>query len=1157
MSPSSLRFTFSIATIKNLVAEILGGSVDELDDDENLISLGLDSMGLIKVAAAWREQTGQLVLFADLAKNPTFTAWKKILIEDSNDISEVLEKEDDEPHSESFPLATMQHAYWVGRSESQELGGVAAHLYVEFDGALEDVAQLSSAVTALVHRHPSLRTKINPDGTQEVLDEPPKEVFSVVDLRDSHDVQSDLEQLRDARSHQRLDVEAGQVIDISLSLLPDEVTRLHVDVDMIAADAMSYRTIMSDLADLYEGTEVSPVSFDYDYRTYLQDHDHSTREQRAQEQSWWAERIIDYPEPPALPLISETSMVEPHRSNRLDHYLNPRKKKSLYEKAKQHGVTPAMVLASCFADVIARWSGTQRFLLNIPLFDREPLHTDVEKLVGDFSNSILLDVTVDPAASFIERVRSMQENLHTHAAHSAYRGLDVLRDLGRLAGSPVIAPVVYTSGLNLGELFSEEVTRVFGRPVWIISQGPQVVLDAQVVEIDGGILFNWDVRSDAFPLGLIETMFEAYRSLIEALLDDKTDWSDTIDIPLPESQTQIRQLVNDTSQEFTERTLHLEFFRRSLQNPEHPAVLWGKNSKLSYGELADAALRVATALLEVGVQRGDTVAIHIRKGYRQIPAVLGVLAAGATYLPIGEDQPATRRNTILHRSNTKAVLIDRDIDDLRDGVTPLMIDTAMHHPKPISEPITVSPSDIAYVLFTSGSTGEPKGVEIPHKSAANTIDGVISVFDLTSNDRAIAISVLEFDPSVIDIFGSLYLGGAVIAIESDQAKDALSWAELACRYRASVITCAPGILRMLLEVATADQLKHLHAVMLGGDWVTKDLPRDLHRLAPQARFAGLGGTTETSIHCTVCEVEQEIPDEWDAVPYGVPLPNFKCRVVNEAGQDSPDFVAGELWVGGPSVGAGYRGDPERTADRFLELNGHRWYRTGDLARYLPDGCIEFLGRADHQVKVRGYRIELGEVEAALRAVKGIEIALVEVVGTKAPRLVGVVSGAVELDGENIRKKLTKLLPKYMIPERIDVLEQIPLTTNGKLDRIGVRNRLESNTVHKSSTQPADSLEAALLHIVDGVLPSGLDDVEDDFFALGGDSILATSAIARIRALLQVTTVTAADVFRARTVRDLASLLRSREDTAGQLKTVADIYLEISEVSVSSSSTDSR
>jgi mycobactin phenyloxazoline synthetase len=274
---------------------------------------------------------------------------------------------------------------------------------------------------------------------------------------------------------------------------------------------------------------------------------------------------------------------------------------------------------------------------------------------------------------------------------------------------------------------------------------------------------------------------------------------------------------------------------------------------------------------------------------------------------------------------------------------------------------------------------------------------------------------------------------------------------------------------------------------------------------------------------------------------------MRCRVVNARGEDCPDWVPGELWLGGRGVANGYRRDPERTADRFVDWEGTRWYRTGDLGRYWPDGTVEFLGRRDHQVKIRGYRVELGEVEAALRAVPGVHRAVADVVGDDTRKLVA----AVTLDGETgpeaVRAAVSGALPPYMVPERVEVFDEFPLTGNGgKLDRKAVRERLAAGSgQRRSHVAPGNDLEAAIADLVGKVL--GLDQVsvEDDFIGLGGDSVLATAVIARIRDWLDTTEAAVGDLFAGRTVRGLAARLAGKQSRPGRLEEAATIYLEVS------------
>lgn len=268
------------------------------------------------------------------------------------------------------------------------------------------------------------------------------------------------------------------------------------------------------------------------------------------------------------------------------------------------------------------------------------------------------------------------------------------------------------------------------------------------------------------------------------------------------------------------------------------------------------------------------------------------------------------------------------------------------------------------------------------------------------------------------------------------------------------------------------------------------------------------------------------------------------RVVNERGEDCPDWVVGELWIGGTSVADGYRGDPERTAQRFVEVDGVRWYRTGDLARYLPDGTVDFLGRADHQVKIRGYRVELGEVESALTALPQVREAVALV--TDSGRLVAAVTAEGTVD---FAAALRDTLPAHMIPESVQVLDAIPLTANGKLDRAAIRRRIDSEIVRDTYVAPGNETEAAVAYIAAQILGVERVGVETDFFEIGGNSILATTLTAKVRGLLQVEKFGVTEVFEGRTVRRITAALLASETTPGRLAQVSRILLELAEVSV--------
>lgn len=1117
--------------------------------DDSLISWGLDSITLMRIAGGWRKQ-GVRVSFAELAKEPTLRAWRTLLeaagagpAPEAPPAAPVPVTDPGEP----FPLAVMQHAYWIGRGDDTTLGSVAAHLYVEFDGEGVDPDRLDTAVRALVARHGMLRARFTDDGRQQILPAPTGPATVVHDLRelDGTEAAARLEEIRHSASHARLDVAAGEVCVVQLSLLPGGATRLHVDVDMLAADALSYRVLLSDLAALYRhpGTPLPPIRTSYP--EYLAERREVRRLSREQSAHWWGERVPDLPTAPELPLVPEAERADPTRVTRRHHWLAPEEKRRLADRAHRHGLTPAMAVATAFSEVLAAWSGQHRFLLNVPMFDRRGSHPDVDLLVGDFTSSVLLDVDLTGRATFTEHARRLQDRMHTDAAHADYSGVEVLRDLTRHHGEQVLAPVVFTSALNLGELFDAGVTGSFGKPVWIISQGPQVLLDAQVTEVDGGLLVNWDVREDAFPEGLVDAMFAAFHGLVTRLGTDDTVWEQPVPALLPEAQRAVRATVNATDAPRGHRLLHQDFFARAAEHPGAPALLWGDEGVLTYGALADRALRTAGALVERGTRPGDTVAVSLPKGPDQIVAVLGALAAGAAYVPLGVDQPAARRDRIRRTAGFRLALTDgRPLD----GLDTLPVPEAVRA-RPLPAPVAVDDEQPAYVLFTSGSTGEPKGVEVPHRAAMNTVDDLDERYGVGPGDRCLAVSALDFDLSVYDVFGLLGAGGAVVLVDEGDRKEADRWADLVRTHDVTLLNCAPPLLDMLLLATGPGELASLRTVLLGGDWVGTDLPGRLAERAPGCRFVGLGGTTETAIHSTVCEVtDAQVPAHWRAVPYGTPLRNVRCRVVDGHGRDCPDWVPGELWIGGDGVALGYRADPGRTAERFTEADGVRWYRTGDLARYWPDGTLEFLGRRDHQVKLRGFRIELGEVEAAVAGHPSVRRAVAGLTRGQGVQL-AVAVAAEGVEEEELREWARAVLPPHMVPSRVVVVRELPLTPNGKLDRRAVAGLWAARAPEETGQRlPGTALETVVARTWARVLGVGRVGLDDGFFALGGDSVLATVIVGRLREALDTSEVSVRALFATLTAGGMAKRLSAEEATPGRLEQVAAIQLEIEEMS---------
>ena len=439
--------------------------------------------------------------------------------------------------------------------------------------------------------------------------------------------------------------------------------------------------------------------------------------------------------------------------------------------------------------------------------------------------------------------------------------------------------------------------------------------------------------------------------------------------------------------------IHSAVFAKAFESPSATALVSRNTDDTynykTYAELAESALKIASTLKAAGIKTKDLVSIVLPKGMNQIFSTLGIQAVGAAYVPVGIHQPMERMHKIFDAAKISAIITDaehaKQIRKENHVWKVIVVDEALQSAPMNEDDIVEDPSLLAYIIFTSGTTGVPKGVMISHRGASNTIRDINKRFNVSSNDACMAISELDFDLSVYDIFGLLSFGGKVIVLSEETKKEANVWKQIASDQKVTLWNSVPALFEMFTIVA-GDKASSipLKTVMLSGDWIPLPLFGATKKLWPSARFISLGGATEVSIWSVWYEVH-ELQPEWKSIPYGKALLNQKIKVMDEAGKECATGEAGELWIGGIGVAEGYLNQPELTQERFPIENGERWYRTGDKVRMMADGNSEFLGRLDTQIKLGGFRIELGEIENVIKKKSNIVNAAAVVVENGAKK----------------------------------------------------------------------------------------------------------------------------------------------------------------------------
>ncbi|MGW9434796.1 condensation domain-containing protein [Streptomyces sp. NPDC055607] len=527
--------------VRRAAAEVLGVEPGSLTDGGNLIGHGMDSIRMMKLVGGWR-RAGAEVTFRDLARTPTVEDWYGLLTAQAPAAGAAAvavapgpgEGREPVDPAAPFALTPVQRAYWVGRAEGMALGGVGCHAYLELDGSAVDPGRLEAAVRRVLERHGMLRAAFLADGRQQILPESPWKGLTVHDFSASGEqaAAAGLEEVRAALSHRVFDVASAEVFDVQMSLLPGGRTRVHLGIDLLVADVASIELVLDDLAVAYSRPgELAPAP-GYGFPDYLRDHRAWCGELTdpdsplAAAREFWRGRIPSMPvSGPRLPLAVQPGQITAPRFSRRSFLLGAAEWERITLRAREAGLTAAMVLATAYAEVLGAWSETPHFLLNVPLFDRQPIDPAVGEVVADFTSLVLLDVDLRAETSFAERVRGLQEQIQENASYAQYSTLSVLQDLRRAnGGKRVAAPVVFAC--NLASPFvSPQVQAELGRWSWMLSQTPQVWLDHQVYRIGDGVQLAWDAVDELFPEGLMDEMLAAYERLLHRLADPELDWS--------------------------------------------------------------------------------------------------------------------------------------------------------------------------------------------------------------------------------------------------------------------------------------------------------------------------------------------------------------------------------------------------------------------------------------------------------------------------------------------------------------------------------------------------------------------------------------------------------------------------------------------------------
>nr|WP_223759268.1 non-ribosomal peptide synthase/polyketide synthase [Myxococcus sp. RHSTA-1-4] len=1061
------------------------------------------------------------------------------------------------PRTREAELSFAQQRLWF--LDRLEPGGSLFNIPIalRIEGAL-DVNALEHAFREVVRRHEALRTVFRdmPEGPVQVILSGVEPRLMVEDLRVlPMDVrEQEARRLEEEEARRPFNLSTGPLLRATLLRIQDTEYLLLLTMHHITSDGWSMGVLVREVVALYaahrEGRPSPLPALSVQYADYAAWQREWLKGDVLESQlAYWRRQLKGAPAVLELPADRPRPAVRTYRGATHLSTLSPALAEKLEALARREGATLFMLLMAGFQSLLHRYSGQTDLVVGTDVANRNLAET--EPLIGFFINQLALRLRLEGNPVFRDVLEQTKRVAMDAYAYQDLPFEEVVRALNperSLAHAPVFQVKFVLQNMPLKAPELPGLTLRFGESHPAASKLDMTVLVSPMPE---GLVCSWVYTTDLFEASTVERMARHFQHVLEAVAaeDGRQRLSE---LPLLTDAERRRVLVewNDTAAPYARRCIHELISEQAARVPDAVAVVAG-DERLTYAELERRANQLAHWLKALGVEPETRVGLFVERRAHALVGLLGILKAGGAYVPIDPAYAhmSERVRHVLQDARVQVIVTEEalanELPSQGEFLVSLDAEDGLLESQPEEPPSSgVVPGNAAYIIYTSGSTGQPKGVCIEHGQLACYVAGVSRRLELPQGMSFASVSTLAADLGHTALFPTLCAGGTVHLVGMAAASDSARLWAYGRKHGVEGLKIVPTHLEALLAADDVGELLPRKRLVLGGDRAEWALVERVHALAPECEVFNHYGPTETTVGVLAQRVErgERVPGT-QSVPLGRPLGNVRVYVLDGDGQPVPPGVPGELYIGGQSVGRGYLGRPDGTAERFLPDGfsgepGARLYRTGDRVRWLEDGRIEFLGRVDHQLKIRGFRVELGEVEAVLSQHPGVGecvvVAREDVPGDRHLVAYAVGRPGKTLEEPALREHLAARLPDYMVPSACVVLEALPLTANGKVDRkaLPAPSRRRETEYVEPRTETEQRL-AGLWKELLGVTRVG---TRDDFFDLGGHSLLATQVVARVRSLFDVQ-LAVIDLFEAPTLETLAARIEAGSTSDSPLVTL--------------------
>ena len=1021
------------------------------------------------------------------------------------------------PDKDTAPLSFAQQRLWF---LDQLMPGSAMYnvpMALRLVGHL-NVAALARTLSEIVRRHEALRTTFTAvDGEPVQIIHPPLPFdLTVTDFSslDEAEREPQAQRARSEEARRPFDLAQGSMLRVSLLRLGTDEHIILFTLHHIVSDGWSMGIFVKEVVALYQAYlegRVSPLpELNVQYADYaVWQREWLQGEVLAGQVDYWRKQLSGAPAMLELPTDKVRPTVQRHRGAHHSFSLPVELTRQLRELSQSESASLFMTLLAGWQLLLGRYSGQDDVVVGTPIANRH--RAEVEPLIGFFVNTVALRTRLEAGLSFRALVGQVKETALEAYAHQDLPFEKLVEELQpeRSLSHPPLFQVFFTlQNAPVGEL---KLPGLELQPMGHSGEErSHFDLAMSIGELNGELRCGLGYNTDLFAAATIERLAGHYERLLEAAVRSPERQISELEM-LSEAERAELEGWSGSEREYEQRGLVAELFAaRAAQQPAAEAVSDGETS-LTYAELEGAANRLAHYLLGRGLQAEAKVGVLLERGVSAVITMLAIWKAGGVYLPLDREQPRERLEFMLRDAGVQLVVSTAAVSGwLAESVAGQQLEVInldVEREQLAAEldsgvDVGVRGEQLAYVIYTSGSTGEPKGVAVEHDQLRNTLQGAQEIYQFSSEDVVPCLAPLTFDISLFEVWGPLLAGGRLVLVEARQALEGAAIEELLTEI--TFMHAVPGLMRHFASVAAQrpGSYPQLRGLFVGGDVVSPELVWQVGEVFPATQLTVGYGPTEATIMCASYRVGAGEKVEHQLV--GRAMGNVRLRVLDRHAQEVPVGVVGEIYIGGAGVARGYLNRPELTAERFVNLEGERYYRSGDLGRWLAAGAIEFVGRADEQVKVRGYRIEVGEVEAALSSHERVKEAVVtaRADGSGEKRLVAYFVGETEEQAPTVaelRAHLQQRLPEYMVPTVYVELAKIPLTALAKVDRQALPEPDDGVVVRDAEyLAPRTTTEEILAGLWGEVLGVARVGVADNFFELGGHSLLATQLMSRVR-----------------------------------------------------------